>query len=592
MNPRVRELEDRARIEAVPARRVDLLNDLAWELRHLDGRRALALGLEATNLAVLTSYPKGEAYGLRNQAYSRSLLSENKESLDLCEQALRIFEQLRDEFGQASVLNIIGNVQHSVGDYGKSLESHYKSLALKLKIGDNRGASYSWNNLGTVYDRLDDRAKALECYFKSLKIKLEIGDREGVAGTLNNVGFEYEKMREHESALDYYSRSLECARETGDRQSESTALMNIGNVYCTLGKYEEALKNQEQCLGMKREMGDREGEATALVNLGETFMRSGNWARASECLMECMRISREIGNRYLETETMNDLGDLSLRENDGEKAVECFERAVTLAEEIGSKSCLARSYKALSEIFEGRADIVRALQYFKAFHQTNADIFNEEADRKARGLIIQFEVETAQKEKEIYRLRNIELAQANEEKTRLVEQLRQQALILERTAREDGLTGVYNRRFLDELLLQEFLRARRFKHPLTVVIADIDHFKSINDRFSHQAGDLVIRTVADIFRKTCRVIDIVGRYGGEEFVMLLPETTREKAFVICEKIRLAVEQYDWSAIHPDIRVTVSMGVSDDLSCANSEKMISAADTKLYEAKNAGRNRVL
>lgn len=592
MNPRIRDLEEKVQNETSPERRADMLNDLAWELRHLDVRRSLELSLEAGDLSRSASYAKGEAYSLRNEAYCRSHLTQNKGALDLCERALGIFEQLKDEFGQASVWNIIGNLHHAMGDYGKSLETHYKSLNLKLRIGDSRGVSYSWNNLGTVYDRLDDGAKALECYFKSLRIKQEILDREGEAGTLNNIGFEYEKMREYAKALDFYSRSVRCAEETGDRQSEGTALMNTGNVYCALGNYGEALKYQEKCLRMKQENGDLEGEATALVNLGGTYLRSGNRAKASDCFLECMRISREIGDRYLEAETLNDLGDLALLDGDQEKALECFERAYTLAVELGSKSCLARSHKAQSEIFEERGDIVQALQHFKLFHSTNSDIFNEEADRKARGLIIQFEVETAQKEKEIYRLRNIELAQANEEKTRLVEQLRQQALVLERSAREDGLTGLYNRRFLDELLLQEFLRARRYHHPLTVVIADIDHFKSINDRFSHQVGDQVIRAVADIFRKTCRVIDIVGRYGGEEFVLILPETLGEKALVICEKIRLAVEQHDWSSIHPEVTVTISMGISDDLSAQNSEKMVSAADAKLYEAKRAGRNRVL
>lgn len=591
MNSRVRELEDRIRVGGSPASRVDLLNDLAWELRHLDTRRALSLCLESNGLASSSSYRKGLAYSLRNEAYCRSLMADNRDALQICVQAMQIFEEIGDEFGQASVWNVIGNIHHSLGDSAESLKAHHRSLGIKEAIGDQPGAAYSWNNLGTVYDRLDDNARALECYFKSLKIKEEIGDVEGQAGTLNNIGFAYEKLGDLANALEYYDRCSAYSEENGDGQTRATALMNSANVYVKMGNLQEGLKRHEDSLRIKRLIGDREGEATSLVNLGEAFLQHRNHAKASECFLACMKICRETGLRYLETETLNDLGTLALEQSEFERAEELFDRALTLADEIGSKSCLARSHEALCRIFEERGDAVRALKHYKDFHNTKAAIFNEDADRKARGLIIDYEIQASQKEKEIYRLRNIELAQANEEKSRLLEQLRQQAVILERHAREDPLTGLYNRRFLDDLLAQEFSRARRFQHPLTVVLSDIDHFKSVNDRFSHHVGDEVLRVVADIFRKTCRAIDIVARYGGEEFVTVLPETSAARALILCEKIRCAVQDHPWNSIHADLRVTISMGISDDVSVADSEKMISAADAKLYEAKNAGRNRV-
>jgi len=201
-------------------------------------------------------------------------------------------------------------------------------------------------------------------------------------------------------------------------------------------------------------------------------------------------------------------------------------------------------------------------------------------------------------EAELNRLKSVDLARAyqdlcvaNEEKSQLITLLQQQTDTLERQSREDSLTGIHNRRFLDEQLPLEISRARRFNRDLTVVMADIDNFKSINDRFSHRVGDEVIKIVASILRDGCRGIDIVTRFGGEEFVLLLIETPVHKARLFCEKIRIAVEHYDWSAIDPALQVTISMGLTDDLALSDAQLLLSDADAKLYQAKRAGRNQI-
>lgn len=185
-----------------------------------------------------------------------------------------------------------------------------------------------------------------------------------------------------------------------------------------------------------------------------------------------------------------------------------------------------------------------------------------------------------------------DLAEANEVKTKLLAELRAQTEFLEKQTREDALTGLYNRRYLNMQLEQEFKRAKRYGNPLSVVICDIDHFKKINDAFSHQVGDEVLKTLGRIFRAYSRSVDTVARFGGEEFVLVLPETPKEKAAVLCEKLRAAVEHYPWSEIHPELKVTISFGISDNVRLGHYEKMLAEADERLYEAKNAGRNRVV
>ncbi len=163
--------------------------------------------------------------------------------------------------------------------------------------------------------------------------------------------------------------------------------------------------------------------------------------------------------------------------------------------------------------------------------------------------------------------------------------------ILARQSKEDFLTGLFNRRYLELLLSQEFARARRYNLKLSVAMADIDHFKIINDTFSHQVGDEVLRVIAQLFRQSIRSFDIIARYGGEEFVLILPETDIDEAIMVCERIRKTVENHDWPSIAQGLSVTISFGLTDDMSRENYEKLLSLADVRLYEAKNGGRNQV-
>ena len=133
---------------------------------------------------------------------------------------------------------------------------------------------------------------------------------------------------------------------------------------------------------------------------------------------------------------------------------------------------------------------------------------------------------------------------------------------LAQLAHRDALTRLYNRRYLNRALREEVSRARRYAHPLSVALCDVDEFKRVNDRFSHGVGDRVLQEVARILECSVRGVDTVARYGGEEFVFIFPETDAAQARTACEKIRQEVARYPWAQLHPDLRVTVSIGVAD------------------------------
>lgn len=164
---------------------------------------------------------------------------------------------------------------------------------------------------------------------------------------------------------------------------------------------------------------------------------------------------------------------------------------------------------------------------------------------------------------------------------------------LQELALHDGLTGLLNRRHWESCLEREFARHNRYSNPASLVLFDIDHFKKLNDTYGHQAGDEVIRQVARITREMVRDTDYAGRYGGEEFVVLLADTPLQGASQFAERLRMAIEQLQISHEQLSLQCSVSVGVACiRTDMANHQALIEAADKALYQAKSAGRNQVV
>lgn len=174
------------------------------------------------------------------------------------------------------------------------------------------------------------------------------------------------------------------------------------------------------------------------------------------------------------------------------------------------------------------------------------------------------------------------------QKNRQLENLLKQVEIMAIT---DQLTGIYNRRRLVTILEKEFRRTVRYKSPLTCLMIDIDHFKRINDKFSHHTGDMVIKETAQIIAECAREIDTVARWGGEEFIALFPQTKKEDALRSAVRIIKKVSEHKFPEISNE-QITISIGIASvpDPSIDTEEKLIHASDMALYEAKKNGRNR--
>lgn len=550
--------------------RIDTLNALAWELRFADSKESLRYAQQAYQLCELefeinpnsgTRYQIAIARSLLIMGVCRWQLSDYHTAIDELLEALRLYNVIREtdlsnEYpealeGIADTLNTIGNIHINLGDYPKALDYYQNALKIFEQLSDREGLSTSFNNIGLVHFKLGDYKKALDYYEQSLRYRQSISDVYAEVITLNNIGEVYCVMKDYEKALSYFNRSLKLHKESGSKHRTAVPMNHIGMLYFAMGDYEKALAYLGESLSIESEYGNRYSEAEALIALGSVYVKMGDFKNAFNHLSSALKIG----------------------------------------EAISAKPIICNAHKTLSEIYKHQGDFDRALWHFEKFHYTKEGILGDEQSKLLRSLQVIQETEQARKEAELQRIKNIALAAANEEKSRLLEKLQEQARILEFQAKNDILTGLSNRRSYDERAAQEYERNRRHKHGFAVAIVDVDLFKKVNDTFSHQIGDEVLKRVAILMQMNCRKEDIVARYGGEEFVFLFPETTTEKAVIACEKVRVAIEKFDWSQIHPDLKITISVGVCGDTSQPSFEKMLSIADQHLYRAKQNGRNQV-
>jgi diguanylate cyclase (GGDEF)-like protein len=170
------------------------------------------------------------------------------------------------------------------------------------------------------------------------------------------------------------------------------------------------------------------------------------------------------------------------------------------------------------------------------------------------------------------------------EQKRAQERLRELATV-------DALTGVYNRRYLEEIVGRELERAHRYRRPLTIAMLDADHFKRINDTRGHVVGDSVLRVMAERCGDGLRANDVIGRYGGEEFLVVFPETGLDEARAVAERLRVAIAKDPIGTGADALRLTVSIGLATLGPGEDARGLLARADSALYAAKQGGRNRV-
>lgn len=411
-------IETEQLLSSKEAARIDLLNAQSGAAHFQNPKQALKLGQEAYSLSRQTNYAKGRAYSLLNQGIAHWVLGEIAEAKDRLFEAVKEMSAMGDEVGEAKAINWLGNTHERLGNDIEALNCHLRAIELREKNSDTEGVGASFNNIGNLYLRLEDYPTALSYYFKALEIRQRLGDEEGEAATLTNIGIIYYRLGKYLEARDYGLRGIERFRRCKNLQGYANVLNNLGLVYVKLGEDDKAIRFYNECREIYATLSDKQGEANALNNLGLLFVKKGKHEDALSYYEKSLALTRQVGDKLFETETLLNIGKLYKQESQDEqateKALDYLFKAHETATELRSKKYLAEISKELSEIFEAKGDLKRAFAYFKTFQQAHSQVIEEKNEERLNALISRNNLQKAMQEAEIYRLRNIELAKANE----------------------------------------------------------------------------------------------------------------------------------------------------------------------------------
>jgi diguanylate cyclase (GGDEF)-like protein len=269
-----------------------------------------------------------------------------------------------------------------------------------------------------------------------------------------------------------------------------------------------------------------------------------------------------------------------------DKALGLLNQAFESIKTRGANRFRYQYHELLARIHENRGDYPLAIEHFKNFHEIKSQVYSEETRRRLDNLVVSQQAETARIDAEIYRLKNLSLRQE-------VVAHRQAAAEMEILATTDSLTGLLNRRHFFTLGGYAFESARKQKQPMAVLMFDIDDFKKVNDRYGHLTGDQVLIEVSSVIHACLRKADLLCRYGGEEFVAVLPETTELAAQRAAERILKKVSRPITRKGVPGVCITLSIGIAlAKTGDGDLEAALNRADQALYAAKHNGKNQAV
>jgi diguanylate cyclase (GGDEF)-like protein len=440
-----------------------------------------------------------------------------------------------------------------------------KADQLAQQIGDKYLIGSIQSLLGRIHWHIDDYASAMGYYLNALKLVQTEHHLDLEISLINGLGMVQYGLENYVESLGYFKACLEKASRD-DTTGKADANNNIAYVLHMLARDQEAVDYAEAALGLFSQTENYVGKLHTYHSLGAIHFALRNYEQAMKYLQAGLELSRQNTSQLLELTFISEISRIHQIEGNLDQAKQELLLALQTAEKINSLTNISLIHERLVGIYKERQNYQSALEHFEAFHAAFKKIFNDKSDQRIKNLEILHQVESARKQAELYR----ELAGT------------------------DSLTSLVNRRQFLEIAESAIRRVKTEKDQLAIIMMDIDHFKDVNDQYGHNAGDVVLSAVAASIRQSLRRGDVAGRYGGDEFVVLVCGAPSEQCSKIAERIRRVVAQHPISTGKVVVSVTVSLG----LAWTNPERMfpldtlINYADQALYSAKRHGRNSVV
>jgi diguanylate cyclase (GGDEF)-like protein len=440
------------------------------------------------------------------------------------------------------------------------------------------------NFIAGTYKNFGNSTSALQHLEQALQTLEAIGDVAETAPIKYNIAILLQSLDQHERAIEAYYKALEVLKKHPHPVRELEVQGNLAQSLVVLGRADEALVLFERVLELTQQHKLPLHHVRNLVNMGEAHNKLGQPEQALEVLQRAYPLLRETVMAEGQAFCLLYMARARAQLSHIDEALATLKEAQDNADRLGMLPLQKEIAWARYEISKKAGSFAVALEALETHNDIAERIRAGDAERQLQLFTLERDFEKAVTDAEIHRLKNVELA-------RVLSELEGKTAQLEQLLQKDVLTGVHTRRFLEEALALEWVAAQRDQRALSVALLDIDNFKLVNDQFSHRIGDQVLFTIGDLMGQVTGTRAIAARYGGEEFVLALPETPLPQAVAICEHLRWSIECYPWQELHPDLRITASIGISADANVEHFDKLLDLADQEMYRAKRLGKNRV-
>ncbi|MCD4776188.1 MAG: diguanylate cyclase [Candidatus Aegiribacteria sp.] len=558
--------------------RADLLIELAALVLKSDKDRSHKISSEVLELSKKLGYRRGQASALFGLGEAARTGGEYRAALENYASSLDIFKVLGDPIQQGRCLRRLGDVQFYVNNLNLSLKHYLNSLSIFEKTAEKDGSPQAKINcghlmatIGNVLRDSGDLEASLDYYRRCHSIYVREGFTAGIPGILYNTGNIFHSQGRLEKALDVYRHALKEAEESGDSYLTSMALNSVGSVYMARDELDAAEDHFNRSMIIAEKQDRKRGVLISMVKLLELGRLQGNFT----------------------------------------EALDQSQRAEQLAWQLEDRRSRADILKERALIYRHREEYEKALETNLVFQKLSVELLSEQRVREIDILRVRYETEAKEREIELLRRErtvqrrmmvgavaglmftgiSLVLVYRNVRfRIRVNRELADAYSRVEKLSQIDTLTGLANRRAMMNSLAAEQTRSTRTGRSFGLIMADIDDFKQVNDRYGHACGDEILVEVSKRLEKTLRNQDITARWGGEEFLLLLPETSLHSAVKVAKKTKALIENTPFICNKTSINLTMTFGVSEG-GVIPVEDAIQLADTALYRGKRTGKNTV-
>lgn len=565
--------------------RLSLLNRVAAGAVERDPVKASRLAEEGLALARRLDDQEAEASAVYVLADAARVQGDHRLALERFQAARGLFATLGNQPELGRSLRRIGDLYYFLGDYELALQRYLEALQHfeRLARDDPKGKAplhlaHLEAGIGNVLRASGDFAGAQQYYEKALAAYEHLGFAAGISGATYNLGLIQQDLKQYEEALGFFERTRVAAAAIGDDYLLSLAVASAGSAHMELGQLDKADELIRQALDLCEKAQRQRGIPANLVNLARVQHRQGRPSDALRTLDRALALAVRLEDRRIEADIHEEKAAIQERMGDHRAALASFRRYEALNQELvgAEKASRLNKLRIVHETGKKEQEIAlltagRELERLVRWTVIGALLFSF----VFLGLLLSRYRLRVRTGREID-AKNVELQAAYGR--------------VEELSRTDELTGLLNRRAILEIVALERARCERSGEMFALVLADVDDFKRCNDQWGHACGDEVLRALARLLRGAVRATDTVGRWGGEEFLLVLPATDEDGESEVAEKIRALVASSPIVWEGHEISLTLTLGVAITAS-GDIETALRRADDALYAGKRLGKNRV-